>query len=641
MEGAFGQDFSRVRVHTDDRATQSARQLHAAAYTSGSHIAFAAGAYAPHTPCGDALLAHELVHVVQNRISTPPAHAPLVGNAHDAAEQQAHAFADRLAAGERPALVPVGPTAVLGLVEESWYHGYADHPDAKPIADGRAVHDLGDGLYFSDHLDVANVYAGRRAKDVGDLSAQRVVERTFDPDKLGRVLDLTKEPEFMDVFNVVSTGIKVSGEPYRNILNGFLRKKGLTLESFDFVIGPEGALGGRQICVRNLDLSRQIWDGQIPGEPGGGSPGPTEGQPPAPAGPAQTPPVEAAPAEGAQIPSSQVRGSRVVGAVKALGPLLLGAINSYLMSSQDAERVPGRVERALADQGAQRRSDDLVDSRRMDIARRQRHGADVFVTVRVRLTFTNGIQDSLEVNDPELTDHDQTATTSPIRMSDDPILGTETSVGWVSSSLLLAPVAITRSESIDLALEDADPQHRVQLLEQKRVAQKGEERARQAELGRPSVLADPRARAKQQAGIADRLHELNTTPTSSTPTGPPPGPPAMTVVPPTAAPPTFLPGAPGDGPIQQAAAVVDQFRSWTNRLDAESRALDARLGSDNSPTPDERQAFFAHEENWRLSIKYAMNKYKEDGRDEAINALGELVDRYGVAFGAVRSRLGG
>ena len=115
----------------------------------------------------------------------------------------------------------------------------------------------------------------------------------------------------------------------------------------------------------------------------------------------------------------------------------------------------------------------------------------------------------------------------------------------------------------------------------------------------------------------------------------------MTVVPPTAAPPTFLPGAPGDGPIQQAAAVVDQFRSWTNRLYAESRALDARLGSDNSPTPDERQAFFAHEENWRLSIKYAMNKYKEDGRDEAINALGELVDRYGVAFGAVRSRLGG
>jgi hypothetical protein len=621
-------------VHTDDRAAESARQLRAAAYTSGSHIAFANGAYAPHTPRGDALLAHELVHVEQNRAGPPPADAPLVGRAHDAAEHQAHRFAAQLAAGDRPSLAPVRPTAVLGLVEENWYHGYAEHENATHAADGSVVHDLGDGRYLSDSLEVANVYANRRASAVEDPGARRVMERRFDPYKLGRVLDLTEEPEFMNIYNVVSRGIKVSGEPYRNILDGFLQRKGLKLEAFDFIIGPEGPLGGRQINVRNPEIAKQIWAGLKPGKPGGGNPGGVEVEPPAV--PAEAPPTAEAPAQ-----SARAGGGQLVGAVKTLGPLLLGAINSYLMSSEDAKLVPGRVERALADQAVQRRSEDLVDARRLGIARAQRHGADVFITVRIRLTFTNGIQDRMDVADPELTDRNQTAATAPIRMSDDPILGTETSVGWFTSSLLLSPVETSRSESIGLELEDAGPQHRTRLLEQQRAARGDEERARQAEIGRPAVLTDPRARAKQQAAIADRLHELNKAPGSGAPMPVPPGPPALTVVSPTPAPPTFLPGAPGDGPIQQAATVVGQFRIWTSRLDAEAQALDARLGSGTSPTPAERQAFLGHEEDWRLSIKYAMNKYKTDGRDEAVNALGELVDRYAVTFAQVRSRLGG
>ncbi|MCB0240276.1 MAG: DUF4157 domain-containing protein, partial [Anaerolineae bacterium] len=53
------------RVHTDAAAARSAEQIRARAYTSGPHIAFASGQYAPHTPAGLRLLSHELSHVVQ------------------------------------------------------------------------------------------------------------------------------------------------------------------------------------------------------------------------------------------------------------------------------------------------------------------------------------------------------------------------------------------------------------------------------------------------------------------------------------------------------------------------------------------------------------------------------------------------
>jgi hypothetical protein len=65
FEARFERDFSGVRVHTDRAASDSARALHAHAYTLGPHIVFAAGQYSPATVGGQRLLAHELTHVVQ------------------------------------------------------------------------------------------------------------------------------------------------------------------------------------------------------------------------------------------------------------------------------------------------------------------------------------------------------------------------------------------------------------------------------------------------------------------------------------------------------------------------------------------------------------------------------------------------
>jgi hypothetical protein len=65
MSAAFAHDFSNVRVHSNAQAAELSAGLNARAFTIGSDIAFAGGEYQPGTLVGDALIAHELAHVVQ------------------------------------------------------------------------------------------------------------------------------------------------------------------------------------------------------------------------------------------------------------------------------------------------------------------------------------------------------------------------------------------------------------------------------------------------------------------------------------------------------------------------------------------------------------------------------------------------
>lgn len=65
MEQRFGNDFSRVRVHANAAAEQSAQEINANAYTVGHDIVFAANRFSPGTHEGRRLIAHELTHVVQ------------------------------------------------------------------------------------------------------------------------------------------------------------------------------------------------------------------------------------------------------------------------------------------------------------------------------------------------------------------------------------------------------------------------------------------------------------------------------------------------------------------------------------------------------------------------------------------------
>jgi hypothetical protein len=79
MEPRFGFDFSRVRVHTDPRASASADAIQAFAYTVGRDVVFRSGTYQPGTHTGRRLLAHELTHVVQQGAA-----AAATGSTHSA-----------------------------------------------------------------------------------------------------------------------------------------------------------------------------------------------------------------------------------------------------------------------------------------------------------------------------------------------------------------------------------------------------------------------------------------------------------------------------------------------------------------------------------------------------------------------------
>lgn len=100
MEPRFGHDFSRVRVHTDGRAAESALAVNALAYTVGHDVVLGDGLYRPETTAGRSTLAHELTHVVQQSGATSTADAPLeIGPAGDAFEQDADAAAYQVARG--------------------------------------------------------------------------------------------------------------------------------------------------------------------------------------------------------------------------------------------------------------------------------------------------------------------------------------------------------------------------------------------------------------------------------------------------------------------------------------------------------------------------------------------------------------
>jgi len=80
FEGRFGHDFSKIRIHADDHAAETAQSLDARAFTVGNDIAFDAGEYQPGTESGRHLLAHELTHTVQQEGAQQIQRQPAGGN---------------------------------------------------------------------------------------------------------------------------------------------------------------------------------------------------------------------------------------------------------------------------------------------------------------------------------------------------------------------------------------------------------------------------------------------------------------------------------------------------------------------------------------------------------------------------------
>ena len=124
FEPRFVRDFSRVRIHADNRAARSARGIGARAYAVGHHIAFAEGQYAPGSDLGRHLLAHELTHTIQQGASR-------IRRCDGAMQQEDEAAADN--GGETPRFEEEAAGAAEQVVQRSVaWNGATVHETVNP-----------------------------------------------------------------------------------------------------------------------------------------------------------------------------------------------------------------------------------------------------------------------------------------------------------------------------------------------------------------------------------------------------------------------------------------------------------------------------------------------------------------------------
>jgi hypothetical protein len=115
MEPRFGHDFSRVRVHADAKAAESACAVNALAYTVGQNIVFEAEQYMPRTTSGRQLLAHELAHVIQQEGKPKVEASKLnIGQSDGSHEYEADEIAEAVVLGQKAQRISLlGPEAHL------------------------------------------------------------------------------------------------------------------------------------------------------------------------------------------------------------------------------------------------------------------------------------------------------------------------------------------------------------------------------------------------------------------------------------------------------------------------------------------------------------------------------------------------
>ena len=114
MEERFGRDFSRVRVHTGPKAAESAQAVNAVAYTVGQDVVFGNGEYDPHSTAGLMLIAHELVHTIQQTPGIGSKDALTAGSSSDRLRDGSD-----LSANERPPPSPESDTSAWPVVQGS------------------------------------------------------------------------------------------------------------------------------------------------------------------------------------------------------------------------------------------------------------------------------------------------------------------------------------------------------------------------------------------------------------------------------------------------------------------------------------------------------------------------------------------
>ncbi len=142
MESRFLNDFSGVRIHPDAGQKVGSLAGNVRAVTLGNDIYFRSGAYAPATDEGQALLAHELAHVVQQSGNTGSSSGPVQSRDGHPLESEAQTAAASFRQG-RPVTVSTRGVAQGPQAEEQQDHGWFLNQVLKVVPQLRPVLDRG------------------------------------------------------------------------------------------------------------------------------------------------------------------------------------------------------------------------------------------------------------------------------------------------------------------------------------------------------------------------------------------------------------------------------------------------------------------------------------------------------------------
>ncbi len=177
MERKLHADFSNVRVHTDEEADRQGKEMNAPAFTVGQNIFFRAGFGVR----DEAILAHELVHVVQQGGAQATGPAKL-GGRNDAAEGEADKVAATVTGGGEAPAISTGhdPSTVrrFGAGFNQDGHGSIEKEAAGGSGDSQGLKEMYSGNFMRDmnQLNVPKVIDGLQGlpKDVANPKGDKI-----------------------------------------------------------------------------------------------------------------------------------------------------------------------------------------------------------------------------------------------------------------------------------------------------------------------------------------------------------------------------------------------------------------------------------------------------------------------------------
>jgi hypothetical protein len=153
LERALEADLSAVRVGEDPAVAAIGARAHA----DGTDVLFAPGEYQPDSPAGQALIAHEVIHLVQQAEGRVAANAEVGGRAvaadrgleHEADDLGARALrGEKIRTSPAPALRAAGGP-IQGFFGEQIGNFFEPHPTNEAVAHAQAARKAGDNVFES------------------------------------------------------------------------------------------------------------------------------------------------------------------------------------------------------------------------------------------------------------------------------------------------------------------------------------------------------------------------------------------------------------------------------------------------------------------------------------------------------------